>query len=322
MATEYNPTNNGDLIFRDAWKARDSITKAQERAIRKLYNQWAREIREEATNLSRVPGSINEQRELAQLYYQLRSASKQLTAEINSSVNQNVTYMGSVVQRVNRNWLASLGFTPKSIDRKFSRVKDMAIRNILTGNLYSGGHNLSQRVWKITDSNLKDMYTIIARGIAENRSVYDIAKLLEKYVNPDVKFPWRVQRWTDASGRPKVSMIHNGVVDYNAQRLARTMIQHAYQQTLVGLTRDNPFVRGYIWRADGNHPCSLCIDRDGTRYTADSVPLDHPNGQCTIEVDIDQVEVVQRMADYTLSPEEYQDMLEFFKGLDFRPWSS
>lgn len=320
MAKE-NPTNNQDPIFRDAWEARDSITKAQEREIRKLYNQWAREIREQANTLSRVPGSISEQRELAQLYYQLRSASKQLTIEINSSVNQNVTYMGSVVQRVNRAWLTSLGFTPESIDRKFSVVKDMAIRNILTGNLYQNGHNLSQRVWKLTESNLKDMYTIIARGIAEKQSVYDIAKLLEKYVNPDVKFPWRVSRWTE-NGIPKTGIIHNGVVDYNAQRLARTMIQHAYQQTLVGLTRDNPFVRGYIWRADGNHPCSLCIDRDGTRYTADNMPLDHPNGQCTIEVDIDQVEVVQRMADYSLSPEEYQDMLEFFKGLDFRPWSS
>lgn len=320
MAKE-NPTNNQDPIFRDAWEARDSITKAQEREIRKLYNQWAREIREQANTLSRVPGSISEQRELAQLYYQLRSASKQLTIEINSSVNQNVTYMGSVVQRVNRAWLTSLGFTPESIDRKFSVVKDMAIRNILTGNLYQNGHNLSQRVWKLTESNLKDMYTIIARGIAEKQSVYDIAKLLEKYVNPDVKFPWRVSRWTE-NGIPKTGIIHNGVVDYNAQRLARTMIQHAYQQTLVGLTRDNPFVRGYVWRADGNHPCSLCIDRDGTRYSADNVPLDHPNGQCTIEVDIDQVEVVQRMADYSLSPEEYQDMLEFFKGLDFRPWSS
>lgn len=320
MAKE-NPTNNQDPIFRDAWEARDSITKAQEREIRKLYNQWAREIREQANTLSRVPGSISEQRELAQLYYQLRSASKQLTIEINSSVNQNVTYMGSVVQRVNRAWLTSLGFTPESIDRKFSVVKDMAIRNILTGNLYQNGHNLSQRVWKLTESNLKDMYTIIARGIAEKQSVYDIAKLLEKYVNPDVKFPWRVSRWTE-NGIPKTGIIHNGVVDYNAQRLARTMIQHAYQQTLVGLTRDNPFVRGYIWRADGNHPCSLCIDRDGIRYSADNVPLDHPNGQCTIEIDVEQVEVVQRMADYSLSPEEYQDMLEFFKGLDFRPWGS
>lgn len=110
---EYNPTNNGDPIFRDAWEARDSITKSQEREIRHLYNQWAKDIREQARNLSRVPGSLSEQRELVQLYYQLRSASKQLTTEINSSVNYHVTYMGDVVQRVNRAWLASLGFTDR-----------------------------------------------------------------------------------------------------------------------------------------------------------------------------------------------------------------
>lgn len=319
---ERNPTNNGDLIFRDAWEARDSITKAQEREIRKLYNEWAREIREEAKALSRIPGTQSEQRELAQLYYQLRSASKQLTTEINSSVNQHVTYMGNVVSRVNQKWLTSLGFTAESVDRKFSQARDMAIRNILTGGLYNNGHSLSERVWQITDSTMKDIYSIIARGIGEKQSIYDIAKQLEKYVDPDKRFPWRYQTWLDASGRPRISSVHNGKVDYNAQRLARTMIQHSYQQTLVALTKDNPFVRGYIWHADGNHPCSLCIDRDGTRYSADNMPLDHPNGQCTIEVDIDQVEVVQRMADYSLSPEEYQDMQEFFKGLDFRPWKN
>lgn len=314
-----NPTNNGDLIFRDAFEARDSITKSQEREIRKLYNQWAREIREEAKSLSKIPGTIDQQRQLAQLYYQLRSASKQLTTEINSSVNKHVTYMGETVSRVNKKWLTSLGFTAESVDRKFSQVRDVAIRNILSGNLYQGGYNPSTRIWNIGDGNLKDMYTIISRGIAENQSLYDIAKQLEKYVNPDVRFPWRVQRWIDASGRTHAGIIHNGQVDYNAQRLARTMIQHVYQQVLVGLTKDNPFVRGYIWHADGGHPCSLCIDRDGERFTAESIPLDHPNGQCTIEVDIDQVEVMNRMADYTLSQEEYDDMVKFFGDLDFRP---
>lgn len=317
---EYNPANNGDLIFRDAWKARDSITKSQARMIRHLYYEWAKEIREQAKSLSRIPGSISEQRELTQLYYQLRSASKQLTAEINSSVKQNVNWMGDTVQRVNREWLSSLGFTPESIDRKFSKIKDVAIRNILTGNLYQGGKPLSERVWKITEGNVKDMYMIIARGIAENQSVYEMAKQLERYVNPNVKLHWKVQSWMEASGRKRTGIIHNAQVDYNAQRLARTMIQHVYQQTLVAFTKDNPFVRGYIWHADGNHPCSLCIDRDGVRYSADNMPLDHPNGQCTMEVDIDQVEVVQRMADFSLSPDEYRDMLEFFKDLDFRPW--
>ena len=31
-------------------------------------------------------------------------------------------------------------------------------------------------------------------------------------------------------------------VDYNAQRLARTLVQHSYQQSVIAVTKDNPFV--------------------------------------------------------------------------------
>ena len=87
-------SENKDLIFKDAWEARDSITKRQEREIRKLYNDWAREVRDQANALHRSgsAGSASQSRELAKMYYQMRSASKQLTAEINTSVKNNVCY--------------------------------------------------------------------------------------------------------------------------------------------------------------------------------------------------------------------------------------
>ena len=45
---------NKDLIFKDALDARDEITKRQEREIRKMYNEWAREIRDSANALSKI----------------------------------------------------------------------------------------------------------------------------------------------------------------------------------------------------------------------------------------------------------------------------
>ena len=88
---------NKDLIFKDALDARDEITKRQEREIRKMYNEWAREIRDSANALSKIGDaqSANQSRELAKLYYQLRSASKQLTAEINTKISDNVEYMAN-----------------------------------------------------------------------------------------------------------------------------------------------------------------------------------------------------------------------------------
>lgn len=298
-------SENNDLVFKDAWEARDQITKRQEREIRKLYNQWAREIREQANHISKIgtPESANQSRELAQLYYKLRSASKQLTAEINTSVKDNVTYMANAVTNCNKRWLHSLGFTNISIDTKFSLVRDMSIRNIITGNVYTSGYSLSSRLWQIENNTMKDVYTIVAKGIAQNMSIYDIAKMLEKYVKPEARVPY-------------VIGIHQHVIDYNAQRLARTLIQHAYQQTLVALTKDNPFVQGYIWHATGPHSCALCDERDGQFYTAEDLPLDHPNGMCTMEPYIDTFGMVHFFSDLD---EEPGDIFDFFQDLDFRP---
>lgn len=175
-------SENKDLVFKDAWEARNQITKRQEREIRKLYNKWAREVRDQANKMSKIGtiNSANQSRELAQLYYKLRSASKQLTKEINTSIKDNVSYMANAVTNCNKRWLHSLGFTNTSIDTKFSLAKDMAIRNIITGNVYNTGYSLSNRLWNIEKNTMKDIYTVVAKGIAQNMSVYNIAKLLEK----------------------------------------------------------------------------------------------------------------------------------------------
>lgn len=298
-------SENKDLIFKDAWEARDQITKRQEREIRKLYNEWAREVREQANQIAKIgaPDSANQSRELAQLYYQLRSASKQLTAEINTNISGNVEYMANAVTNCNKRWLHSLGFTNVSIDTKFSLVKDMAIRNIITGNVYTTGYSLSSRLWQLENNTIKDIYSVVAKGIAQNMSVYDIAKMLEKYIRPDMKVPYSMG-------------VHQQVTDYSAQRLARTLIQHTYQQTLVALTKDNPFVHGYIWHANGAHSCALCDERDGQVYTAEELPLDHPNGMCSMEPNVDTVGMVRFLSDFDIDPGEVYD---FFQGLDFRP---
>lgn len=298
-------SKNKDLIFKDAWEARDQITKRQEREIRKLYNKWAREVREQANHMSKIgtPQSANQSRELAQLYYQLRSASKQLTAEINTSIKGNIVYMANAVTNCNKRWLHSLGFTSTSIDTKFSLVKDMVIRNIITGNVYTTGYSLSSRLWDIESNTMKDIYSIVAKGIAQNMSIYDIAKMLEKYIRPDMRVPYTMG-------------VHQQVTDYSAQRLARTLIQHAYQQTLVALTKDNPFVNGYIWHADGPHSCELCEERDGQFYSAEDLPLDHPNGMCSMEPSIDMENMIQVLSDSNIN---LGDIFDFFQDLDFRP---
>lgn len=84
-----------------------------------------------------------------------------------------------------------------------------------------------------------------------------------------------------------------GQVDYNAQRLARTMISHAYQQSFENVNRNDPFVIGYRWLTSNFHGrvCDICRERAETDqydlgtgvFPKDALPLDHPNGMCTFE---------------------------------------
>ncbi len=302
--------------MKDAKKARDELTVRQERSIRKVYNEWAREARDEAKRLTRTVGKIDEARAATELYYQLRTASKQITSEINKEVEKNISSMGSVVANVNKQWLHQLGFTEESINRKFNPSKDMAIRSILTGNLYDNKMPLSDRIWNSTESNLKDINTIVSKGILTNQSVNEIALQLEKYLNPSKNLGWKTQI-IEKDGVKRLYHIRNRKADWRAQRLARTMLQHSYQQTLVAMTKDNPFVTGYIWHAAGNHACELCLDRDGQFYTAEDLPLDHPNGQCDFEVAIDEQKAMRNLSEFYENPIYYPDIQRFTEGLDY-----
>jgi len=67
-------------------------------------------------------------------------------------------------------------------------------------------------------------------------------------------------------------------------RLARTSINHAYQTSSIQSSNMNPFVEGIQWRSAMIHgrTCELCMERHGQIYPIDDVPLDHPNGLCTM----------------------------------------
>ena len=187
--------------------------------------------------------------------------------------------------------LSKMGFP---IQGAFSSIPRDVVKSLLTGQVYEGRWSLSRALWNSTTKAKKDINTIIAEGIAQNKSTYDIAKDLEKYVNPSARKDWA---WS------KVYPGTNKVVDYNAQRLARTMVSHAYQQAFVRVTKPNPFVTKYKWLAsNSNRVCELCNSRDGVLFEKDDLPMDHPNGMCTFTAVIDQpmTDIADRLADWAL----------------------
>lgn len=270
------------LIFKDAEKVRDSITESQKKEIAKLYEGWADEIGKMADYYSHktTASAPLSERYYKELKKQLTETSHQVSNELYKGIKNNMYIVSDSVVADNVNWLKSFGFSEEGLNAAFSFVPDSVVRSIVTGQVYESGWSLSERIWGNNEETMQDLYRIVAGGVAQQTPIYQISKQLEQYVRPSAAKQWNLK---DKDGK----MIYPRQVDYNAQRLARTLVQHSYQQSFDAVCHNNPFVIDYVWRANGSRVCELCMERDGKHYPKDALPLDHPNGMCTMEPNVD-----------------------------------
>lgn len=280
------------LFLRSAEFARDNLLSKQKKEIEQLYNKWADDIGKKAEyyKMKTTSSSVVSEMQLRSLEKQLRASSQVLSNEISSKIKSNMRIMADSVVSSNKDWLRSLGFSEKGLDIAFSHVPTEAIQTLVSGQVYRSGWSLSSRIWGNNEETLKDIYTVVAKGRAENLSVYEIAKELQTYVTPSAQLPWNM-RMKDGQ------KIYHRQVDYNAQRLARTLVQHTYQQSFALAARENPFITHVIWNSNGSRACELCLERDGKKFKIDDVPLDHPNGMCTLVPDVDE-KMFDKLADW------------------------
>lgn len=302
------------LIFKDSEAAKLAIMDSQKKEIAALYEKWADEIGERAeyySHKSTASAPLSE-RYYRELQKQLRETSHQVSNEVYKKIKNNIHLVADAVVADNVKWLESLGFSASGINAAFSYVPDEIVRNLITSQIYDSGWSLSSRIWTDNEATLKDIYQVVAKGLAENKPIYDIAKELEAYVRPSARLPWNL---TAKDG----VKIFKKQVDYNAQRLARTLVQHGYQQSFVATTQKNPFITEYIWRSNGSRACPLCLDRDGVHYQKDQLPLDHPNGMCTMEPAVVD-NLVDQLADWFNSPDgTFPEIDEFAKNFGYNP---
>lgn len=296
------------LIFKDAEKVRNAIMASQKKEIAKLYEDWADEIGERAkyySHKSTASAPVFE-RYYKELQKQLRATSQKVSNEIYKKIKSNIYTVADAVVSDNVKWLESFGFSSDGLNAAFSYVPDEIVRNLVTGQIYESGWSLSSRIWSDNEQTLKDIYQVVAKGLAENKPIYEIAKDLESYVRPSAKLPWNLRM---ADGKK----IYKKQVDYNAQRLARTLVQHGYQQSFIATTQKNPFITEYIWRSNGSRVCDLCKARDGVHYKKTELPMDHPNGMCTIEPVVAD-NMVDQLADWFNSPDGTYPEIDEFAG--------
>lgn len=266
------------------------LNKKTIKKLKRAYSTTAKEVKNKLAHLPNYTTSDS----LKKLYLEgllkdLDKTISDLEKYVQTTILSATEASGQIAVKASEELMSQAGLEIKGA---FSYVPKQEMANILSGKLYGSDWSFSKAIWGMEKKTKEDLEKIVARGLAENKPIYDIAKDLEKYVDPSARKPWD---WS------KVYPGTSKTVDYNAQRLARTMIQHAYQNSMVQAQRYNPFCKGIIWHSVGIHgrTCEVCEARDGQTFPVEDLPLDHPNGLCYFEPAIDKMDdVADRLADW------------------------
>ena len=169
----------------------------------------------------------------------------------------------------------------------FAATPDNVLAGLLDGSFYRDRKGLSERIWRVAQGFEKDVGYIVQRGIAEKKSALELARDLEQYVKPPAKrdFDWG-KVYPNLSGKK---------VDFNAQRLARTSINHAYHLDNVKVCTENPFVEAMHWDLSNAHEerqvipfgpdeCDEYAEHDEGlgegNWKPEEIPVPHPQCLC------------------------------------------
>lgn len=277
--------------FANAEKARIRLTQAQRKQITDMYKSLAKDIDKEVASLSQRTNvsSILRTQYLQGLSKQVNQELEYMATQQKASIKEGMTVVSEAVVASNAAMMTDMGINLKGA---YSYIPRDVVAEVSSGGLYKDRWNLNSAIWKNTKRTQNDINSIVAKGIAGQKNTYEIAKDLEKYVNPAKRLDWEWSKVYPGTAR---------VVDYSAQRLARTMISHAYQDSFVRATKDNPFIEEYEWIASGgSRMCPICEERDGKHFKKLELPLDHPNGMCTfgIVTSYEMTDVADRLADW------------------------
>ena len=290
-------------------KKRAKLDRAQQSQIKSLYSQVSKDIKAQISKLdtSTASGSMRVIY-LQNLEKQVNEAMENVGKNVEKITVNNMLKAANLVGDDISSWLSKYNV---QIAENYSHVASDVVQSLVTGQIYEGDWTLSSAVCKNIKENQNDINMIMAKGIAENKSVADIANDLANYTNPHKLTKWNLVA-------PDGRRVLRSSVDYRAQRLARTMTSHAYQQSFIRATEKNPFVIDYVWvSSNGGRTCPLCADRDGQHYTAKDLPLDHPNGMCTwIANTKSDDEIIEKLADWVNGGED-EELDEYAKSLGY-----
>jgi hypothetical protein len=250
--------------------------------IAALYRDAAADLAARAASARK--GSLSE-RWASEYARSLEQRVKELEAGLYDVTLQGLKRSAELPASAMGQWWEAVG--GQSFRDAFAATPDNVLAGLLDGSFYRDRKGLSERIWRVAQGFEKDVGYIVNRGIAEKKSVAELAADLEQYVKPPAKrdFDWG-KVYPDLSGKK---------VDFNAQRLARTSINHAYFLDNVKVCTENPFVTAMHWDLSNAHDerqvipfgpdeCDDYAEHDEGlglgNFPPEEIPVPHPQCLC------------------------------------------
>ena len=242
------------------------------------------------------PGGLTE-RWQSDMAAALKEREKELRGEVRTVLQVSMMDAARLTANANADWLdiilqrAGVSLGGDSFRSVLTRTADDALRQIINGTAYLDSRSLSRRIWRNSAKARQGINEVLQQGIAQKKSAYDLAKDLEQFVNPKA---WKDYDW--AKIYPDMPVwLQPRSVEFHAQTLARTTINHAYHFAMKETAAKNPFVDCIHWALSPDHyerqvrafGADICDDYayhdEGLglgNWPIKSLPMPHPRCLC------------------------------------------
>lgn len=270
------------------------LNKSQEKELLRIYKELANQLSRDIASCR----TSSQEAYLRKLSGIVQVNINQLNSQLSTMVKANIETSSQIASTVENFYYKSITDNVALSTMFNSMVLNTSrktVSKLIQGGYYKDGKTLDQRIWNITKSNARDIDTLIKVNVTRGANARTLAKEVDKYVNP--------------LKRTEAKTIVNGMssrVSYQAQRLARTSITHAFAETTIENAKTNLFNKGIKWNLSASHSVKMhgktdvCDDYNGKIFKTDEVPLQHPNCGCYLEeVMEDMDKVIEELKAWT-----------------------
>lgn len=269
------------------------LSSRQEKKLLQLYVELSKQLKADILKCR----TTSKERYLKNLDETVKANIQELNGELNKIIKSNIDTSSQIASSVDSVYYKAIT-EDVGLQAMFQSTvlnnSRQTVSKLIKGRFYEDKRSLDARLWRISNKSIKDIDTLIKINVLKGANARELAKQVEKYVNPTKK----LNMLNDYVG-------FNKNVSYQSARIARTSISHSFTETSIQDAKANPFNKGVKWNLSASHGermhgksdiCDTYATSDsyglGTGvFPPDKYPLEHPNGMCfsaQVNTDIDQ----------------------------------